>query len=220
MRIAEIRFDITTKGYFVAENVSHATLLEVSKLLGEIRTDARSPEPVRDIRPQTIDEAKENTLSSRYGIGSFPFHTDVAYWQRPARFVLLYCGNPGSGARPTYLQDAKSWKWTGDTEKAAIREVWKVGLARPYLCTMATRVAEDVAIRFDEACMTPMTAGAKALLDTTLSSICTAATIDIWWSPKKLLIIDNHRMVHARGKPNAPDPDRVLKRVLVGGADE
>jgi L-asparagine oxygenase len=212
--------EIVANGYFVTDRVPERSLLEISNALGLIRADARSPEPVRDIRPQLAAEAKENTLSSRYGTGSFPFHTDVAHWPRPARFLLLYCRNPGSGARPTHLQDSKSWMWDKDTEQAATTEVWKVGLARPYLSTMATVSPKGLKIRFDDACMTPMTIGAKALHERIASSIKSTNIIDIYWSSQKLLIIDNHRMIHARGKPTAPDPDRVLSRILVGGADD
>jgi hypothetical protein len=39
------------------------------------------------------------SLSSLYGYNEFPFHTDVAYWPAPAKYLAFYCINPGSGKR-------------------------------------------------------------------------------------------------------------------------
>jgi len=40
---------------------------------------------------------------------------------------------------------------------------------------------------------------------------------EISWEPECLLVIDNRRMVHARGASKRPDTNRVLKRILIGG---
>src|SRR5690242_15684363 len=67
--------------------------------------ETRSPEVLRTIRPQPVCAAPANTLSSRYGMGTFPFHTDTVYWRTPARFIPFHCVNTGSGGRPTLLLD-------------------------------------------------------------------------------------------------------------------
>jgi L-asparagine oxygenase len=81
-------------GYSFEHGVCQADLMDTVQQLGGIRVDRRSPDPVRDIRTQPIHSAKENTLSSRYGTDAFPFHTDTAHWDQPARYLALYCVDP------------------------------------------------------------------------------------------------------------------------------
>src|SRR5258708_33000235 len=106
---------------------------------GPIRVDRRSPEPVRDIRPQPVHSAKQNTLSSRYGTDAFPFHTDTAHWDQPARYLVLYCVNPGEGNRATLLQDSRVWQHDDAQKDRACRALWKNGHVRPRLCMLAER---------------------------------------------------------------------------------
>ncbi|WP_441256111.1 TauD/TfdA family dioxygenase [Tardiphaga sp. 285_C5_N1_2] len=42
-------------------------------------------------------------------------------------------------------------------------------------------------------------------------------SVQIQWEKNCLLVIDNHRMVHARGLAKRPDANRTLKRILIGG---
>ncbi len=140
MDIQGMILGLENTGYFFVHEVCLREIPEVVTSLGDIRVDLRSPEPIRTIRPQPMNEAKANTLSSRYGMGSFPFHTDVAHWSEPAHFVLLYCEHPGSGARPTHLQDYQVWNLESEVKRAALREVWKTGTFRPQLEVMSIGV--------------------------------------------------------------------------------
>jgi hypothetical protein len=213
--------DITVlerEGYVLARDVCQTDLIDIVQELGPIRVDPRSPDRVRDIRPQPIHSAKENTLSSRYGIGAFPFHTDTAHWEELARYLALYCMDPGEGRRPTLLQDSRAWQFDDDEKELACRALWKTGHVRPRLCTFAKCTDRQLAVRYDKDCMRPMTAEARkleALINFRMD--CTVQQ-QIDWEPECLLIIDNKRMVHARGKSNRADTNRVLKRILIGGA--
>lgn len=207
---------LDSEGFCLARDVGETDLLRFVEPLGCIRVDPRSPEPVRDIQPQQAGAAKPNTLSSRYGAGGFPFHTDTAHWERPARYLLLYCVSPGEGMRPTRLQDSRAWKLTDEETGLACRALWAVGHRRARLAHLAVRSGDRLSIRYDMDCMRPMTAEAgelKALLE---GRIGAAAETIIDWEPGTLLAIDNHRMVHARGEAQRPDANRLLKRILVG----
>ncbi|WP_186291574.1 TauD/TfdA family dioxygenase [Nitrospirillum viridazoti] len=62
-----------------------------------------------------------------------------------------------------------------------------------------------------------MTAEAYQLKELLEGRIGIQPSIRIDWKAGSLLTIDNYRMVHARGDAVQPDPDRLLKRILVGG---
>jgi alpha-ketoglutarate-dependent taurine dioxygenase len=42
-----------------------------------------------------------------------------------------------------------------------------------------------------------------------------STVMPIYWRARDLLVIDNQRMLHARGSGSAPDQDRVLARILI-----
>jgi len=204
-------------GYSFTHGVYQKDLIEIVQQLGPIRVDRRSPEPVREIRPQPICSANPNTLSSRYGTGVFPFHTDTAHWDQPARYLVLYCVEPGEGRRPTLVQDSRVWQLNEAEKDLACRALWKTGHVRPRLCMLAERTANCLTIRYDKDCMRPMTAEARELEPLIEFRINQADRKEIDWDAGDLLVIDNQRMLHARGKSNGMDTNRMLKRILVGG---
>ncbi|WP_081494288.1 TauD/TfdA family dioxygenase [Bradyrhizobium genomosp. III] len=205
------------KGYLFVSEVSEADLACTVQQLGSLRVDPRSPEPIRDIRPQDLNSAKQNTLSSRYGTGAFPFHTDAAHWDHPARYLGLYCVDPGEGKRATLLQDSQVWALDNDEQELACRALWATGHVRPRFCTFAKETCHGLEIRYDMDCMKPMTKEAHSLKAVLEARIQDCKSTRIEWHPKSLLIIDNRRMLHARGSSARPDTGRILKRMLVGG---
>jgi len=214
-----VNFDqLERAGYSFTEGVVAGDLINIAQLLGPIRVDRRSPEPVRDIRPQPAHSAKQNTLSSRYGIDAFPFHTDAAHWDQPARYLAMYCVDPGEGRRPTLLQDSRAWQLDDVEMELACRALWATGHVRPRICMLAERIADRLAIRYDKDCMRPMTAEARELAALIESRIDKTEQEQIDWEPCSLLVIDNQRLVHARGRSGPIDTKRTLKRILIGGA--
>lgn len=204
-------------GYFFGAGFSEEDLKAVISRLGHVRVDDRSPDPVREISPQSIDLAKTNTLSSRYGAGQFPFHTDAAHWEKPARYLVLYCVNPGGGARPTLLQDSNKWHFSDAEIDLACRAIWRTGHIRTRLCMFAEFRGGELAIRYDRDCMRPMTNEARELDRLIEQKLSHSESVQIQWEKNCLLVIDNHRMVHARGLAKRPDANRTLKRILIGG---
>lgn len=205
-------------GYSFTQGVSEVDLIDIVQQLGSIRVDPRSPEPVRDIQPQVAHSANKNTLSSRYGTNAFPFHTDTAHWDQPARYLVLYCVDPGEGKRSTLLQDSRSWQLNDNEWELACRALWKTAHVRPRLCMLASCSEGRLTIRYDMDCMRPMTTEARELGALIELQIKQGDQTQINWEPECLLVIDNRRMVHARGKANRVDENRMLKRILIGGS--
>jgi L-asparagine oxygenase len=205
------------EGFLLLGGIGEADLTGIVQSLGPLRVDPRSPEPIRDIRPQDLKSAKQNTLSSRYGTGAFPFHTDTAHWDHPARYLGLYCVDPGEGRRATLLLDSRVWVLDDDEQDLACRALWATGHVRPRFCTFAKKAGDGLKIRYDMDCMKPMTKeahGLKALVDARIQD-CRSMRIE--WEPQNLLIIDNRRMLHARASSTRPDAGRILKRMLIWG---
>jgi len=186
--------------------------------LGVPRGDIRDPRKVRALQPQTPAEARINTLSSRYGTGPFPFHTETAYWFSPAKFLVLHCKNPGAGLRPTLLADTHSWQLGGQERSLLENAGWKIKARKPFLSSIFNTKAKRLRVRFDSECMAPFTNDANLAQTLIAQQLGRCNTITIHWSADDLLVIDNERMLHARGPTSIPDPDRTLHRVLISEA--
>ncbi len=212
-----IRSDLARNGFTVVRGVELSDVIKLANSVGNVTMDKRSPQPYRRISPQRVAAAKGNTLSSRYGLGSFPFHTDVAHWTKPATHVLLYCEAVGSGHRPTELIDTQSWKLSNGLRHSLTCDLWKAGHLSPKLRTVGTELNGTLAMRYDPGCMRPANSKSERLKDQLDELIAASKRITITWARWSLVIIDNARMLHARGAASAADVDRVLIRILVGG---
>jgi L-asparagine oxygenase len=209
--------NLRMRGFHFQQGVEQRDCLPIANSLGVPLGDARNPELLRFISPQPTRKAKPNTLSSRYGMEAFPFHTDAAYWATPPRFILLHCVSPGAGSRPTLLIDPREWTLPELEKRMLCNEVWRVTTRRPFLCTAGTQAEEGLCLRFDEACMAPLTAGANTTRDVVRARIGQSNVVAINWHVDDLLIIDNLRLLHARGKAIQTDEDRILARILIRG---
>lgn len=206
---------LSREGYCVLSDVDAPALLPIARELGKPQPDPREQVLVKDIHPQPVSSASVNTLSSRYGMGAFPPHTEAAYLARPPRFLLLYCVRPGDGGRDTVLFDGAeifgqiSWPRRCGT--------WVVRAGRrPYLCRAVwlTR-SNEIAIRYDRECQFPRGQTALSEEESISEFVFKSAPTSIAWQEGKLLIVNNMRMLHGRGEARSDDRDRWLKRVVV-----
>lgn len=215
--IEQITSEVRRNGYFHSGPFNEKDFLGLAVSLGDLRADRYDTDLVREIRPEPRNGSKPNTLSGRYGTGAFPFHTDAAHWIAPARFLLLYCIDPGRARRKTLLIDSASWVLSVAERRLLCAEVWAAAHLHPFLCTVAKQTENRLQFRFDEACMSPLTTNASKARDIVRSQIKASDVIAIEWEAGHLLVIDNGRMLHARGEAPISDRDRTHKRVLVGG---
>jgi L-asparagine oxygenase len=202
-------------GYYVLHGVDAEDLLVFARDLGRPERDPRDKVLVKDIRPQPKDVANVNTLSSRYGMGAFPVHTEAAYLPSPPRFLLLYCVSPGSGGRTTVLLDGANL--FGRMPKTHRPGTWVVKAGRrPFLCDALWRKSStEFGIRYDRECLFPRGPTARSEEQWIRELISESTPTTIQWAEKQLLIVNNIRMLHGRGGSNNDDRDRWLKRVLV-----
>jgi alpha-ketoglutarate-dependent taurine dioxygenase len=211
------RQDLEARAFFHGR-VGDATdedLINLAEAFGRIVVEPRDPRPVRAISPSREADARQNTLSSRYGFGAFPFHTDTAYRREPAALVVMYCAGPGQGDRQTLVSDARGWGLSDDESYLLTRSLWRVQREREaFLVRLGSRTLAGLQLRYDPHCMSPVgseSADAGRLVE----ERSTAHHVAITWSAGDLLILDNRRATHARTSALRDDPERTLKRILV-----
>ncbi|ERY78018.1 hypothetical protein DZA24_25010 [Pseudomonas aeruginosa] len=102
--LSSLKEDIARDGYaFVRGYCSSADALTVANTLGQPLEPWKGG-TVQDLVPRCT--STPNTYSGNYGLGCFPFHTDLAHWRTPPRYLLLRCvtGHPDV---PTLLLDGQ-----------------------------------------------------------------------------------------------------------------
>ena len=213
----EIKAQLQSVGFYQGTGWTDHDALNLANSLGNPIGDFGDPRLVRRISPQTKAAAKENTLSKKHGIGAFPFHTETAYWLIPARYLLLRCVHPGTGRRPTFIVDSCQWELSASNRRSLTSEVFKVAGRKFFLANLATPHGDRLAWRFDRDCMVPVTNGADQAFRTMTIFLDGSQKIKINWIRGMLLLIDNHRCLHARGTARSTDKNRVLERILIGG---
>lgn len=208
----DVQKGLSENGYVVLKDIEQAHLIPIANRLGEPFPDPRTRELVRTLVPRVTAEAPPNTFSARYGTGAFPFHTETAFLHEPVRYLMLHCVNPGSARRPTKLTELSDMIPTLHRQHLQ-DDVWIVyRRSRPFLTRVLEREEQGGLVRFDPECMKPAHPDSKSAAY--LHQL--EETVEIDWQQGYLAIIDNHRLLHARGDSGGKDDlDRRLLRLLV-----
>ena len=186
----------------------------------KLATEFGRPIPSRDgafITKLTVsshDSGRRNTLSSRYGEGFFPFHTDTAFWATPARFVLLR-GVSGNLSRATLL--APFAPLLEELSSSTIeRSAWICDTGRSKrLTTFGFKRDSSRGNRYDPNCMTPANKSAHEI-----DAVFRPRSFDpsgqrLEWIPNRVIIIPNWSFMHARENYEFEDGDRLLERIYI-----
>jgi alpha-ketoglutarate-dependent taurine dioxygenase len=157
------------------------------------------------------EDARASTLSGRYGMAAFPWHTDGAHQTQPPRLSLMRSRAPTG--TPTLLLDAHSLLALVPTLADQLRrQTWLVdGGARPFYASIVDRAGR---VRFNRHVMTPTSAMAGEAELAFQALIEDAEPVEHAWEADELLLLDNTRIVHARPPIGENDANRELERLL------
>lgn len=215
----EVRKRLIVRGWALLSTDYSVSLLDIATNLGEPIPTRRGSSVVDHLTPTRKEQSTPNSFSALYGTGQFPFHTDCSYTQLPPRFMLLRLAEHSTSDRPTILVDTHNLAISPTELKTLYRDVWLVNGGRGRFFTSIMNdslIPGAVIVRFDPRCMKP---ALQVFADSAsiLQRACDVADhISIDWSPGRALIIDNWRMLHARGVSSQSDSKRrILERVLV-----
>lgn len=80
--------------------------LDVAKSMGRI-IETNFFDTVQILKPKIADKEHKSSYSGNYGLGEFPFHTDMAHWYIPPKYLLLRCIIPAPNV-PTNIINLNS----------------------------------------------------------------------------------------------------------------
>jgi hypothetical protein len=167
--------------------------------------------PVTSLRPLGKDEARPNSLSSSYGKGAQPLHTDGAHLAEPPDFVLLLAKQKSEV--PTLL-----WKCEIIHYQIPSYTDLKHGvfLVRNGSESFFRTAASGLNLRYDPGCMTPCDQRARNAASF-FAAVTKSPAEHHWDTPDKVLLIDNRRVLHARASAE-DEPGREIQRVAFRAA--
>ena len=207
--------DLQTKGWILVDGVSSpADLLDLGRSLGS-PLPAPNGELVKEIRRVPPGEARPRSQSAIYGFGSFPLHTDTAFWALPARYVLLRAY--GDTRRPTTVKAFSELLRRCDPgiKASARNSVWLVrGGNKAFYCSSRFRSGGVAGWRYDLDLMSPANSAATEV-DRALRPLATTEGDFIKWSSNLAAVICNWTCLHGRGVQPLDEGVRIIQRLYV-----
>ena len=166
-------------------------------------------ELIKGLRVTSRSHARPGTLSSAYGSGEFPLHTDTAFWPLPARY-LVFRVQGDNRRRTTVLSFADVFQQCSPpalllAEKAIWLVRTKLG---SFYCSL--RIQGHCGWRYDGACMFPAIA-ARELRGLLYSPTASGRGANINWQRDEALVLLNWSVLHGRG-PSPEDEKRAYPR--------
>ena len=204
--------EIETRGWSVTSPRDADGLICLAKQLGRPAAVSSRHEIVQTLVAREPHSRRERSLSGKFGLSSFPWHTDAATWVEPARYLLLYAGENDVTATPTRLVDVVALNFSAEEKDLLGRVPLVVENGRSSL--LATVLGPAGLIRYDPVCMRPANSEGRKVVGLLQSRLSQAKAVEISWKKGMVLVVDNARILHARGAVAAPGCRR-LQRVLV-----
>jgi L-asparagine oxygenase len=213
-----IRDQIFKNGYvFLEAYRPDEDELSIAQSLGSVLALSDGP-ALHSLTPSSKTGSTPNTYSGIYGFERFPFHTDLAHWRLPPRYLVLRC-EIGFKEVPTMLADGNHLadvSGRSALKRALVQPRRPINGKVPLLRLYETCQGSEL-LRWDEVFFKPASKAGEigvakfrdAIENNTPTLVCLAARGDT-------LIIDNWRMLHARAPiPNGCE-SRLLRRAYLG----
>jgi L-asparagine oxygenase len=210
-----LKDDLLARGYAFAPNYCSGTdTVAVAQAVGQPLTPWED-RLVQELVPRA--SASPNTYSGIYGLGSFPFHTDLAHWRVPPRYLLLRCIT-GYADVPTLLVDGQALTDAVSLD-IFVRAIFKPRPPRDGILSLL-RLCEPTddghRLRWDEVFLKPASKmGHIAYLRVREWLAECEPVSNALARAGDTLLIDNWRMLHARSPVPVGCEDRKIDRIYL-----
>lgn len=177
-----------------------------------------SSEAVHELTPLSVEQSTPNSYSGIYGHNAFPFHTDLAHWRDPPRYLMLRCVR-GFREVPTLLLDG--FELIDEIGRTSLRRA----LVRPrrpiagqfQLLRILDERDERPLLRWDEVFIRPASDIGESSMAKVRAGIQKHAPIAVTLvEAGDTLLVDNWRMLHARSVIPEGCESRVIERAYLG----
>lgn len=195
----------------LSSNIEESTL-DVAQRIGSVFKVPTMP-LVQTLTPRLKENEQENTYSGNFGIGEFPFHTDLAHWYVPPRFLFLRCVFPAPNVETKLIDGNDVW---AEIESSVLSRSHFKPRKRLDRTSNILKIKEGEIFRWDSIFIEPANTNAEKLKVAIEGHINSAKSIKLNLDKEgDCLLIDNWRMLHGRGAIGAESMDRKIERVYL-----
>ena len=202
--------ELIEKGYMSLSSDAEMSMLEVAQNIGTVFRVPTMP-LVQTLTPRQKENELENTYSGNFGLDEFPFHTDLAHWYVPPRYLFLRCAIPTPDVE-TKLIDSRDI--CGDIEASILSRSHFKPRKRLDRAANLLKVKQGEIFRWDSIFIEPANSSAEELKLKIQYAISSAKYISLNLDRNgQCLLIDNWRMLHGRSAVRTMSIDRKIERV-------
>lgn len=182
----------------LVENLARRSGFElVANRVGQGKVDA--------LKPMLKHEAPSNSISSRFGYGEQPLHTDGAHHRDVPDLILLWSTKPSPVTTRLWRPGTIPFEETrGMFAVRNGREVW-----------FSSAYDLDGGLRFDPNCMSPLDYFARQLARRLSAPPPNEVTEFRWDRPNLVLLLRNRMILHGRSRVAVDQSSREIQRVML-----
>ncbi len=191
--------NLKNEGIVVVENIySQDELISLAKSVGKIRPHPNG-EDIATLKSTDGMNSLTGTFSKIYGLSTFPFHTDTAFWGVPARYIVMGMLTT-SQCTTNYISLSDIDKYiSGDFLSKARKAIY---LVETFEGSKYTSPVFDnngrCGFRFDPNIMTPVNGHAKRFHEELVVAMDRVESRKIDWNGNKAVVFDNWNYLHGR----------------------
>ena len=213
----ETKTNLQLKGWCIIEKLEESDFILLSKMFGEPVIEDYSGNIIEELRIKEEDTNNKGSWANIYQAGEYPFHTDMAYYKIPPKFLFLRLKQGCTSNRKTVLFDIQSQNINTQEQTYLGEDIWKIN---NYSTIFTTKIlshlnSKEYVYRYDPVCMSPFFSNSKSkiILESLFEN---GIKKEISWTEKQVLLINNWRVFHSRDKGSSlVESNRILQRILI-----
>lgn len=218
----EIQTSLEEKGWAeIYGTFSDNELIEYVKAFGWIINHPNG-NIIDNLRPKAKTLALKKSFSYHFEFGTFPLHTDTAFWRLPAKYLVLYSDIKSSAATTLINFNTMIDKESGKFQRLINDSIFlEKTPSTAFYTKISNRYLNSTFIRFDPNTMFPMNKQAKEAFRLIADVASQISPYRVEWDTPKLVIIDNWNCLHGREEVDiTTDNNRLLKRIYLTQENE
>jgi hypothetical protein len=170
------------------------------------------------LSPRSERASTPNTYSGMHGLAAFPFHTDLAHYDLPPRYLMLRCVSGFQEVATLLLDGLALVDAIGPTllGRSLVQPRRARAGRRPLLTLYAPHHGTRGRLRWDAAFIQPASPLGREGCARIATGIAESAPKSIaLLHPGDTLVVDNWRMLHARSRVPQQYSGRVIERAYL-----
>lgn len=171
------------------------------------------------LSPSEKCNSSPNTYSGNFGLGEFPFHTDLAHWGNPPRYIVLRCLCGVKGVFTSVINQEQILKLVSyeDLQRVFVTSRRPIN-RRHRIFSLMDKIDENIILRWDSLFLKPISKSSEMIFSQFSGQLKEVDSIKFELKNKgDLLIIDNWRTLHKRSAiKSSKSSKRKIERFYLG----